>query len=929
MRFLAIIILYSLSLLAFGQSSLQISTLRCEMLENPMGLTSVNPRVGWELTSSLLGDRQTAYQILVSENLSDLNKEIGNVWNSGKVKSDQSQLVIYQGKPLESGKRYFWKVRAWDIKGKPSTWSSVAFWDMAPSTSFLNAKWIGAIEKAYTKLPGGHNFDVMLLRKKLYSAPWDSAPVLAKRSIMLRKPFSVEKTLKKAIIYICGLGHYELTLNGKKVGDSEFAPLWSDYAKTVYYNIYQVDSLLLKGENVIGVLLGNGMYNVTGNRYRKFLGSYGPPTLFFKMKLYYSDNTEETVISDKSWKYAESPVTFNCIFGGEDYNATLEQKGWDKPGFIDTTWHAALIQDAPDGVMRPQLTPPVKAMSQYSNVSVKKLGNGAYVFNMGQNLSGYPAVKVKGKNGQTVKLIVGETLKEDSFVSQKQTGGSHFYLYTLKGDSVEEWHPRFSYYGYQYIQVEGADWGIPSDTSKPLLLDINSVFIHNSASNIGTFECSNEIFTRTHQLITNAIRSNMQGYFTDCPHREKLGWIEQLYLNGPGLYYNFDLSQLFPKVMRDLADAQLANGLVPSVAPEYLRMDSTFRDSPEWGCASIAVPWMYYNFYGDKSLLEQYYPVMARYVDYLSGKADNFILTNTLGDWFDYGARKAGASQNSPVSLSATAHYFYGASLVAKAARLLGFSGDAKKYATLAEQIKTAYNQKFFHTDTRQYGTGSQYCNAVSLYMNLVEPQNKQAVLENLLSDIKSKNNRLSTGDIGNRYLFQTLAKNNQNEVMYVMHNHYDVPGYGYQLKFGLSTLTENWDPVKGNSRNHFMMGQIEEWFFQSLAGIMPDTANSGFKNFIIRPEAVGDLTYVKASYRSLYGDIQVNWKKEPNSFLLSVKIPVNTSACVYLPTLSSSGISVNNSPLNQLKEIKLLGTENGKTKLLVGSGDYQFKILY
>jgi alpha-L-rhamnosidase len=903
-------------------SAIEIPRVICDLMENPSGI-STPPRLGWQLRSSVPADYQTAYQILVSSNPALLQRDQGDVWDSQRIKSDKSQFVVFAGKPLEKGRRYFWKVKVWDASGKPSPWSAVAYWDMAPDLSIDPIQWIGAITRKESRLPEGRNFHSPELRKKENADLWNNVEPLAKRSILLRKSFHQQKKIVQATVYVSGLGHYELLLNGEKVGNSEFAPLWSDYDKTVYYNTFRVEKMLASGENVIGVWLGNGMYNVSGNRYRKLLVSFGPPTLFFRMDLQYEDGSEETITSDQTWKYTESPITFNCIYGGEDYDANLEQRGWDKAGYNDSSWKKVVVQESPKGKLTPQLAAPVEVMKQYDIKSVKEPKPGTYVLDMGQNLSGFPTIKVQGKKGQTVKLVPGESLTDEGLVSQKRSGGPYYFEYTLKGDEVEEWRPKFSYYGYQYIQIENVNFKSSSpDSDKPVLHDVKSNFIYNSSGETGSFSSSNEIFNQAHLLINNAVKSNWQSVFTDCPHREKLGWLEETHLNGPGLLYNYNLTQYIPKIMRDIADGQREDGLVPSIVPEYVIFGGDFTDSPEWGVAAVVLPWMYYEFYGDASLIEQYYPVMKKYVDYLTTKSSGYIVSHGLGDWYDYGDHAAGYSKNSPIPLSATAHYYFGTLLVKRTADFLNRKEDAAKYEELSGKIKEAYNQKYFNSETRQYATGSQYSNAISLYLGLADDQYKQAVLDNLIEDIHKRGNRLTTGDVGNRYLYKALADNDKNDVMYAMHNHYDTPGYGFQIKFGLTTLTEQWDPRKGNSWNHFMMGQIEEWFYESLAGIVPDEKVPGFKHFVIQPKPAGDLTSVNASHQTLYGDIKVSWRKTEKSFSLTIHVPVNTTADVILPVKMDSDIRVNNKPLKEAgKKNGVLSFTRDQSSLKVGSG--------
>jgi alpha-L-rhamnosidase len=892
------------------------------MAENPLAVSQNQPRLSWQLVSKKTNVSQTAYQILVASSEEKLQQNEGDIWNSGKVVSNKNLQIIYNGTPLKNETKYFWKVKVWNQKFKTSNWSKTASFRIAPLA--LNPIWIGAITKADSHLPEGRNYHTATFNRQKKDALINASDSLSRRSIMLRKPFSVNKEIKEAVVYVSGLGHYELTINGKKIGNSEFAPLWTDYDKTVNFNTYELSAdQLQKGENVISVLLGNGMYNTLAERYSKFYVSFGPPTLFFKMKVVYKDGSTDIVKSDETWKYSKSPITYNSIFGGEDYNANLEQKGWNETGFNDANWKKVIVQEAPKGILRPQTTTPITIQKQYEVKTSKELKPNFYIFNMGQNLSGFTTIKVKGKKGQTVRVWVGESLNEDGTVGQGKTGKPYYYDYTLKGEGVEEWQPKFSYYGFQYVQIENINYKETKNENLPTLVDLKSNFIYNSAGEAGTFECSNDIFNKTHVLINNAIKSNFQSVFTDCPQREKLGWIEEIHLNGPGLLFNYNLESFIPATMQNISDSQRDNGLIPTIVPEYVVFGGDFTDSPEWGVTGVILPWMYYEQYGDASLIEKYYPVMKRYVDYLGTKATNHIVSYGLGDWYDYGTHAAGYSKNSPIALSATSHYFYGASLVAKASKLLNKIEDITKYEKLTSDIKNAFNKEFFNKETKQYGTSSQFSNAVPVFMDMVEPQYKQAVMQNLLKDIKAKDDRLTTGDVGNRYLFQALARNGENETMYKMNNHYDAPGYGFQIKFGLTTLTEQWDPRKGNSWNHFMMGQIEEWFYQSLAGIVPDDQNPGFKHFFIQPEIVGDMTFVKASYKSIYGNIASAWEKKDGKLILKVEIPANTLATVKLPVPQNTEITVNGKSLEKLKLDLGYDANQKKSTLKLGSGIY------
>lgn len=871
----------------------------CEMQAEPLALETDHPRFGWRIAGPQ-GTMQAAYAVEVRDERGRL------VWESGRVDSEQSQLVPYGGEALRPLDRYRWRVRVWDRSGAASDWSAEASFRLAPAAAWMDAAWIGAITQADAKMPAGRNYHGAGLKEPAALAAWDAVDSLAWRSILLRKEFTAEKPIAEATVYVSGLGHYELTVNGRKAGDSEFAPLWSDYHKRVYYNAYDVTELLYEGANALGVLLGNGFYNVVDRkRYRKLQIGFGPETLHLKLRIRYADGTERIVASDGTWRYDRSPITFNTLYGGEDYDARLEQTGWDCAGFDESRWRPVVVQEPPRGALVPQQAPPVKIMRRYGVQTRRKLtpeevaqatketkrtvDPSALLLDMGQNLAGFPEIVVRGRRGQRITLVVAEAVTDSHAANQRQTGRQHYYTYILKGDGVERWHPRFSYYGFRYIQLEGAVLkGMKNPAKLPVVEQIHACFVHNSAAEIGSFACSNPIFNAAHRLIHNAVRSNMQAVWTDCPHREKLGWLEQVHLNGPGLLYNYDLATYLPKVLRDIRDAQQPDGMVPTTAPRYVIFEGpgmdVFADSPEWSATLVESPFQYYATYGDDRPIRDCYPQMRRWVDYLGSRAEGHLIDFGLGDWYDYGDFRAGFSRNTPVGLVASAHYILALDRLIEAARLVGNAYDADRYAALRGEVVRAFNAKYFDPATHRYGTGSQTSLALPLYLGIVPEGHREAVLRELVADIERHGTRLTTGDVGNRYLFRTLADNGLDELMYRMHDHEEAPGYGFQLRFGATTLTEQWDPRQGSSWNHFMMGQIDEWFFRSLAGLRPDPHGEGYRLATIAPQPVGDLKHLEARYDSLYGPIAIEWQREGDRFTLAVELPANCRADVLLP---------------------------------------------
>lgn len=856
---------------SFSQS-VSFGRLTCENAENPEVIDTLVPRLGWQLASSGKDVVQSAYELELRK--ADDPPVAVPVFSSGKVLSSQSQLVPIPEGLLKKGVKYLWRVRVWDGAGKESGWSEYVSFRTEPESTA--ADWIGAIRTEDARIPKG--------KTGIPADAWQKVDPLSKRSILLRKEFAPEKEIREAVLYISGLGHYELTLNGKKVGDSEFAPLWSEYGKTIYYNVYDVGGLLKSGRNALGVMLGNGFYNVQAGRYTKLLGSYGAPTLWMKLMITYEDGTRQEVRSGSDWKYSLGPVVFNCIYGGEDYDASLEQSGWDTPGFDDSKWLPVVRQTPPDGKLVPQTAPACRLARTYPLKSATKLAEGNYIMDMGQNLSGYPRIKVKGKKGQTVKLIPGEKLDEKGRPDQRGTGAGHYFSYTLKGDPEgEAWQPRFNFYGYRYLEVQGASYGESAGNDLPELLEVESCFVYNSLPERSSFSCSNHIFTESHNLlIMNAMRSNIHAVITDCPHREKLGWLAEPQVNAPGLFTNFDMSRYMPKVAQDMADAQRENGLVPDIVPEYVIFDGPFVDSPEWGIASLILPMAYYEYYGDKSLIEKCYPMMKRYVDYLATTAKDHILSHGLGDWLAYGEPGNPQYKPTPIPVCATSHYLYAARLMSRAAQILERMEDFLTYSTLEHKITEAYNKAFFDPATNNYSIGDQYSNAIALYLEIVPEGHEEAVAENLCRDIKRTGCKFTVGDIGNRYLFRVLSLIDQDELAFQMFNSEEAPGYGHQLKCGMTTMTEAWRPQDSPSLNHLAMSPIEEWYFKTLAGI--NSLSPGMQHLYFKPVPVGDLKWLKASHETLYGKVSVEWKREGEKFSFKAILPVNCDAIVILP---------------------------------------------
>lgn len=899
--------------------AVKVINLTCEYRTDPLGMDSEKPVLGWNISSVQRNILQVEYRILVSDDLKKIKQNIGNVWDTKTVKSNRSIQISYNGSKLEAGKTYYWKVMIWDNQQHISSWSNIATWQMGllQTADWKGAKWI-----AYENLPDS-------LRIVPYYHGNGPKKLGPGKDILplLRKEFSIKKAVKKAFLYITGLGHFEARINGKKIGDNFLDQGWTQYEKQALYVTFDLTDKLKIGSNTLGVMLGNGFYYIPRERYRKLTGAYGYPKMICRLAIEFEDGTSQNIVSDPLWKTSPGPITFSSIYGGEDYDATLEQKGWDTNGFSDNNWKPAMeVKGVPR--LYSQMAYPLKKFEEFKPIKVTQPQTGKWVYDLGQNASGIPAITVKGKKGSIIKITPAELLNDDGLVTQQAVGSPVYFNYTLKGEGNEVWSPQFTYYGFRYIQVEG---GVPPSqdnvNSLPLILSVKGWHTRNSAPKIGEFRSSSDLFNRTYKLIDWAIKSNMASVLTDCPHREKLGWLEEAYLVGASIRYNYDIASLCKKIVRDMIAAQDSNGLVPDIAPEYVRFPGGFRDSPEWGSNSIILPWYMYQWYGDQLILEESYPMMQRYVAYLKNKSKQNILSYGLGDWFDIGPKMPGVSQLTPLGVTATSIYYYDLDILTKVARLLKKNDDAVLYEKQALEVKEMFNKTFFNSKTNQYATGSQAANAMAVYMGLVKDEDKDAVINNIVQDIRNHKNGLTAGDIGYRYLLRVLDDAGRSDVIFDMNSRSDVPGYGYQLAKGATSLTESWQAYRFVSNNHFMLGHLMEWFYSGLGGIRLAENAIASKEIVISPEPVGDVAFANVSYKSPYGIVRSEWKKGNKSFELVAEIPGNTLVTFYLPSKKTSVIFESGRNIKTVGSLRIIGYEKGKTIVSAGSGIYKFSV--
>ena len=903
-----VLAVHCLGVVHSASADLVVDHLRCEYRTHPLGIDTARPRLSWTLQSAERGQVQTGYRVLVASSARKLAGDQGDLWDSGKVVSAQTHLIPYAGKPLASSHRVYWKVRVWDRDGVPSAWSTPATWTMGVlGKDNWQARWIcGLLEGDKSGLP------------------------------VFRKSFAVDQPVRRALVHVCGLGHYELFLNGKKVGDHFLDPAWSVYEKTAYYTTYDVTPLLRRGTNALGVMLGKGFYNTAGDRRVHGVQVERPLKLILQARIELEDGSQQTLVTDESWRVTDGPITHCAILGGSDFDARRLPLGWVDPDFDDSSWSVAVATDGPGGTLRAGLAPPMKVMDVFEPVRIDEPEPGVFVYDFGQNASAVPRLRVQGEAGQVVTLTPAEqrfgqserTNDGRGRVNQAGVGTPNYWAYTLRGGAVETWMPQFTYGGFQYLEVTGAvPAGRPNPDKLPVVETLVSCHVRNAASTVGSFACSDPLLNDIHRLIDWAVRSNLGHVLTDCPHREKLGWLEVSYLMEPSIACRYDISSFYRKVASDIRDSQGDNGAIYTVAPDYPRFSGGFRYTPEWGAAGVIVPWQHYHRYGDRRVLAENYAMMKRFVDYMHETSKELIPVAGLGDWYDYGHGKGnGPSQFTPPELTAMVTFYRCTRIVADTARLLDNERDHAAYTALAERIKAKFNATYFNGTDEYTNHGSpQTANAMALVTGLVPAEAVDAVVARLVADIRARDDQQTAGDVGFSYLVQALARYGRHEVLFDIARRRDLGSYGYIRDHGWTSLPEAWDANTGASMNHCMLGHLQQWLYGDLAGIQCDPNAVAFERIVLRPQMVGDLTWVKAHHDTIQGRIFSGWERKGEAVTMRVAIPANTTATVYVPARDVDTIQEGGRPIGTVPEIRFVRGEGDWAVLAIGSGNYTF----
>ena len=855
--------------------AISVAETTCEYAANPLGIDTTQPRFTWVLNSERRGTMQQAYRVLVASSPERLAADTGDFWDSGKVQSDESVNIVYGGQKLSSRQQCFWKVRVWDDQGQASLWSQPASFEMGllDSTDW-HGQWIA--------LAGPNNTAV---------------------SPLLRKKFTVVGSVKRARLYAAGLGWSEYYLNGKRIGDNVLDPATTDYDKRILYVTHDVTELVCAGSNALGVMLGNGWFSEPrGAGYNPQCPQPGyadAPRLLLELVVELADGSVQRISSDESWRASTGPILKNDLYGGEVYDARLEKTGWLEPGYDDTGWAAAALTKSPGGQLEAQTIEPIKVNQVMKPVKLTNPKPGVYVYDFGQLFGGWTRLRVKGPAGTKVALRYSSRVFSDGGLVDNR----HHYspedatdLYILRGDPAgERYEPRFTYHPVQYVQIEG----LPS---KPALEDIEGCVVYSSVDMTGDFKCSNPLLNQIHRICIWTFTNGLYGLPLDCLYREHWGWLD------PGtdaatLFSRQYMPRFLTKWLRDAQCAQHPDGVIPDVVPAY-PLKARATGDPAWAGNYPLVVWYVFQSTGDRRLLEENYPNMKRWVDYLTTLAENHLIEKGgyYGDHMlpgDSPGHGEGFSSETPPPLLWTGYYYMDAWIVSQTARILGADEDATTYGRLAEAIRTALNKKWFDTSNNRYATGSQTANAFALASGVVPEANVEGVLNNLTTDILEKRRgHLHTGNIGTTAVIDALAGLGRADVLYRVATSTDYPGWGYMISKGATTIWESWTE-HANEDSMIMWATIVEFFHNDLAGIEgPDyygtrVITPGYREIRIRPRVLGDLTGAAANIRTVRGIVGVEWKRKGASLELKATIPVNARAIISVPKVGLRNVIV------------------------------------
>lgn len=869
-----------------------------------MGLDVLQPRFGWQLVAERRNVLQTDYEIRVAANSTELSAGKKLLWNSGKTQSDASVWVPYNGPTLVSGKKYWWQVRVWDNAGNVSNWSEPAFWQMG------------------------------LLKPTDWKAKWISLAVPedpTQPSPMFRKEFATKKKIVSATAYITAHGLYEAQINGQRVGQDYLTPGWTVYQKRLQYQAYDVTNLLKSGLNAIGVTLGNGWWR--GNiGWAHVNGFYGKDiSLLFQLEVEYADGSRQTIGSDGSWKYTtDGPVRNSEIYHGETYDARLKQLGWSSPDFNDSKWSIAAVKDFSNENLIGTYNEPIRKHETFKPVKIFRTPNGELVADFGQNLVGWVEMTARGKGGDRIVLQFAEVLdKKGNFYTDNLRAARCTDTWILKGKGEEHFEPHFTFHGFRYAKIDGYPGELKPE-------NISAVALYSDMRPAGSFTSSDPLINQLQHNIQWGQRGNFLDVPTDCPQRdERLGWTGDAQAFSRTATFNFDTHNFFAKWLKDLAADQQPDGMVPWVIPNVLRPRN--GASAGWADAATIIPWNMWLAYGDRRILEDQFPSMKAWVEYMRKESKN-DLWNTgehFGDWLFYSKAddNDGRSAITDKYLIAQCFYAHSTQLLINAAQILGKKDEVVVYSDLLKKVKTAYLNEYVTPNGRPLSP-TQTAYVLALQFDMLPENQREQAAKKLADNIKNYKDHLTTGFLGTPYLCHVLTRFGYNDLAYTLLNQKTYPSWLYPVTMGATTIWERWDGIRPdssfqavtmNSFNHYAYGAIGDWMYRVMAGL--DADEPGYKSLLIKPNPGGGFTQASATLQTLYGPAASRWQREENTLTMEIEIPANTTATILVPTSDVSSITEGGKPLPSLPEIKITGIENGYVVLKTGSGKYSFSV--
>ncbi|MBW8687048.1 glycoside hydrolase family 78 protein [Chitinophaga rhizophila] len=886
-------------------SQTRVGSLLCENRVNPEGVDVPHPVFSWQLSGDRRNIRQSAYEVRVGNTPQTLSQGKQLVWQSGKVSSDQSVHIPYNGNALLSGSKYYWQVRIWDDNGKASAWSTPASWQMA------------------------------LLQPADWKASWIEpgfAPDSVHRpSPLFRKTFQTSRKIASATAYITSRGLYEAHINGKRVGDAYLTPGWTSYRKRLQYQQYDVTDLLRQGDNAIGVTLGVGWYagylawQDSKNHFGSRIG------LLFQLNIRYTDGSEEVITSDNSWKSSLGSIRYSEIYHGETVDARQEKPGWNNTGYNDSGWSGVqLSADTSKANLIATINEPVRKHETFKPVKIFTTPAGEKVMDFGQNLVGWVHVRVQGKAGDSIVLQHAEVLdKAGNFYTENLRVARQRNVYIFKGDGVEQFEPHFTFQGFRFVKITGFTGELTPE-------NFTAYALYSDMPVTGNFSSSHPLLNQLQHNIQWGQRGNFLDVPTDCPQRdERLGWTGDAQAFSRTAAYNFQVNNFFAKWMKDVAADQRADGSVPFVVPNVLGDGS--MGSAGWADAATIIPWNMYLAYADKRMLEQQYPSMKAWVEYMhkNSKEDLWNTGFHFGDWLFYRPEddNDGRAAITDKYLIAQCFYAHSTQLLINAAKVLGNTADADTYSHLLERIKAAFVKEYM-TPGGRLVSSSQTAYVLALQFDMLPEQLREQAAARLAENIRSYDNHLTTGFLGTPYLCHVLSRFGYQDLAYTLLLQESYPSWLYPVKMGATTIWERWNGEKPdhtfatpgmNSFNHYAYGAIGDWMYRIMVGIDTREDAPGYKHIVIKPNPGGNLTQATGNLQTYYGNIRSSWKLENGQLLLEVDIPANTAATVYIPVKEGGTVTEGGKPVGEQRDISAVGTEKGFAVVKVGSGKYRF----